>query len=324
MKAVFIVLNILLISTLSLAQQKKTEVIQRHVKITSFEDLGQLERNTVTYHNALNQSYALVADQNFDLGYKLLFDALALFKDTLAIDHFFLGTSSLLANDKDLGITELERGFTKDSLTFALLQNGFFPKLLGGAFGEKKWLKFLETDRVFTKNRLDHALIQKIRELDSLDRSVYHIEQIFNDSIKVYHKNNPEVIREYELLVQMLKRTRDAAYAYVPKSEAWPMNRIENTENSSYFLQYEESERWFARSEGRLMYALYDGVILPWEYAFMHDWHAKQFGLQQKYALFLGDELSEFSVNNCEQIGMPYGVARDIRMFYKFPADFLQ
>lgn len=303
------------------AQRQKTDNggVELRPLFISTHDLANNENNPLHYHKDVNQAIKDILDGRPLEGMTVLKPALYASRTTLAIDWFMAGFAYAMLNDKKGSESMLNEALTKDGKLDSLLRTKLPYQTIGGLMGEKAWKTFLEKNRELKNKRPDFVLIDKIKELERLEIAVVEQEKIYKDSILVHHKNDKKTLEQHQSLIQAMKINRDKAYANVLDSGAWGLNKLKKSGDSDLYIEYNDSPDWFQKNEGRLIGLLYKEHLLPWELAFIHDWHAKRHNQAQKYALFYGQRLDERVIINCEAIGMPWGPVRDVRLFYSLP-----
>jgi len=303
------------------AQREKTDngTVELKPLFISTQDLANNQSNPLNYHKDVNQSIKDILDGRATEGVMILKSALYSSRTTLPIDWFMAGFAYAMLNDKKSTESMLNESISKDGKLDSLLKTRLPREIIGGMMGEKAWTVFLEKKRDTKNKRPDWLLIQTIRELERLDILVAREEQIHRDSILVHHKNDKKTIEAHQNFIQTAKSVRDNAYSKVINSDAWPLTKFRKSGETDLYIEYTDNPDWFQKNEGRLISLLYKDKLLPWELAFIHDWHAKRHNQTQKFALFYGQRLDERIIMNCENIGMPWGIVRDVRLFYSLP-----
>lgn len=305
-----------------IAQRQNIEKIELKVANISFQNLTNGESNTVNYHRTVNQAFKEILDGQALEGMMSLKPALYAAKNTLAIDWFMGAFAYAMLSEKQGVELMLNEAISRDGDIDSLMRTPLPVMLLGGFLGEKAWNDFLGQIRNLNSKRPDLTLINKLLELEALELAVVTLEQEYKDSILVHHKGDKNIKDQYQTKISDAKVIRDKAYANVIDTDAWPFTRMHNLGQTDAVIPYENTPNWFEKNQSRLVILLYEEILLPWEFAFIHDWHAKQHNLPQKYALFYGKRLDEKIVMNCDAIGMPWGAVRDFRMYYILPAEF--
>jgi hypothetical protein len=303
------------------AQREKSDngTVELRPLYISIHDLANNENNSLNYQKEVNQAIKDILDGRATEGVMILKSALYSSRTTLPIDWFMAGFAYAMLNDKKSTESMLNESISKDGKLDSLLKTRLPRDIIGGMMGEKAWTVFLEKKRDTKNKRPDWLLIQTIKELERLDILVANEEQIHRDSILVHHKNDKKTIEAHQNLIQTAKSVRDNAYSKVLNSDAWPLTKFRKSGETGLYIEYTDSPDWFQKNEGRLISLLYKDKLLPWELAFIHDWHAKRHNQAQKFALFYGQRLDERIIMNCENIGMPWGIVRDVRLFYLLP-----
>jgi hypothetical protein len=321
MRKTVICLITLLTLNSTFAQKEKSDngTVELRPLFISIHDLANNENNSLNYHKDVNQAIKDILDGRAMDGIMTLKTALYTSRTTLPIDWFMAGFAYALLNDRKSCEAMLNESITKDGKLDSLFKTKLPSQIIGGMMGEKAWKEFSEKKRDLKNKRPDWLLIQTIKELERLDLLVITEEQIHRDSILVHHKNDKKIIEAHRNLIQTAKSVRDNAYNKVINSDAWPLAKFRKSGETDLYIEYSDSPDWFQKNEGRLINLLYKDKLLPWELAFIHDWHAKRHKQAQKYALFYGQRLDERIIMNCKNIGMPWGVVRDVRLFYLFP-----
>lgn len=319
MNKLFVSFFALLALHFSFAQrQTNTEIVPLRVSNISFQDILNNESNALNYHKTVNQAFKDILDGSALDGITALKPALYSSRTTMPIDWFVAGYAYALLNEKQGVDMMLNEALSRDKILDSLVRTPFCSNIFGGLLGEQAWNGFLDKKREFKNRRADLMLINTLMELERLEIAVEQLEKIYKDSILVHHKNDKKVIDKHQTQIQVAKVNRDKGYAIIIDSEAWPFHKMKNIGQTD-IIEYDDTPNWYQINEAQLINMLYNEKLLPWEFAFIHDWHAKRHRLPQKYALFYGQRLDEKIVMNCEAIGMPWGEVRDLRLFYIFP-----
>lgn len=313
---------VLFIVHISKAQRQNTENVQLRVSTISFQDMLNSENNSLNYHKAVNQAFKEIIDGNTIDGLSALKTSLYGSATTLPIDWFVAGIAYARLNEKQGVELMLNEATSRDSALYSLMKTPLYQSLIGSLFGEKAWREFINQSRVLKNSRPDLNIINTIKELERLEIVVESIEKQYKDSILVHFKNDKKIIDKYQTQIQAAKVNRDKEYVKIIDSDAWPFNRLRKSGQTTFVIEYDDGADWYQKNEAQLINMLYSGNLLPWEFAFIHDWHAKRHRLPQKYALFYGQRLDEKTVMNCEAIGMPWGEVRNLRLFYTLPENF--
>lgn len=308
--------------TLGFSQRQTSENVELQTMTISYYGLAKNENKVLNYHKDVNQAFKEILDGRPIEGMLLLKDALYSTRTTLPIDWFMAGFGYAMLNEKQGVDLMLNEAISRDGKLDSLMRTGLPNRLIGGFMGEKAWKVFLDKKRNLKNARPDLTLINTLRELERLELVVVELEMIYKDSILVYHKLDRKIVEKHETLIQAAKNNREKGYAKVIESDAWSLNKLMASGESELYIEYNNEPDWFQKHESQLIALFYNDKILPWELAFMHDWHAKRHGQVQKYALFYGQRLDEKIIMNCEAIGMPWGAVRDARLFYTFPETF--
>ena len=299
-------------------RQTNTEIVPLLVSNISFQDILNNESNALNYHKTVNQAFKDILNGSELDGITALKPALYNSRTTMPIDWFVAGYAYALLNEKQGGDMMLNEALSRDKILDSLVRTPFCSNIFGGLLGEQAWNSFLDKKRELKNRRADLILINTLMVLERLEIAVEQLEKIYKDSILVHHKNNKKVIDKHQAQIQVAKVNRDKGYAIIVDSEAWPFHKMKNIGQTD-IIEYDDTPNWYQKNEAQLINMLYNEKLLPWEFAFIHDWHAMRHRLPQKYALFYGQRLDEKIVMNCEAIGMPWGEVRDLRLFYIFP-----
>ncbi len=304
------------------AQRQVTEKVELRVSTITFQEMVNGENKALNYHKTVNQAFKDILDGQALEGMMSLKPTLHAAKNSLAIDWFMGAFAYAMLSEKQGVELMLNEAISRDGGIDSLMRTPLPVTLLGGFLGERAWNNFLGQIRNLNSKRPDLALINKLRELEALELAVVTLEQEYKDSILVHHKGDKNIKDLYQTKISDAKVIRDKTYANVIDTDAWPFTRMRNLGQTDAVIPYENTPNWFEKNQTRLVILLHEEKLLPWEFAFVHDWHAKQHNLPQKYALFYGKRLDEKIVMNCEAIGMPWGAVRDFRMYYILPAEF--
>jgi len=303
---------------LSQRQQNNGTITLRQSNV-SFQDMLNGENNSFNYHVSVNEAIKHILDGNPLEGIATLKPALYSSRTTLAIDWFMASIAFAQLNEKQGFNLSIEEALAKDISMDSLMRNPLCTKLFGGFLGEKDWKEFTEKKRSLILTRIDAALIDKLMELEKLDQCLEEMERTYKDSILVYHKADKKIKENYQNRIAEQKVLRDKGYNGVIDTDAWPLNRIRRAGQTTDLIIYDSTPDWFEKNEQKLIALMHNEQILPWELAFIHDYHAKMHKILQKFALFHGQRLDERVIMNCDAIGMPWGDVRDVRMFYRLP-----
>ena len=308
--------------TLGFSQRPVSENVELRPMNISIQNLATNENNILNYHKDVNQAFKEILEGRPVEGMLLLKDALYSSRTTLPIDWFMAGFGYAMLNEKQGVDLMLNEAISRDGKIDSLMRTGLPNRLIGGFLGEKAWKTFLEKKRDLKNTRPDLVLINTLRELERLELVVAELEMVYKDSILVHHKLDRKIVEKHETMIQAAKTNREKGYAKALESDAWALNKLRKSGATELYIEYNNEPDWFQKNESRLITLLYNDKILPWELAFMHDWHAKRHGQVQKYAILFGQRLDEKIIMNCEAIGMPWGIVRDARLFYTFPETF--
>ncbi len=308
--------------TIGFSQRQVSENVELQSMNVTLYSLTNNENHSLNYHKEVNKAFKEILDGRPVEGMLLLKGALYSYRTTLPIDWFMAGFGYAMLNEKQGVDLMLNEAISRDGKIDSLVRTGLPNRLIGGFLGEKAWKAFLDKKRYLKNARPDLALINTLRELERLELVVVELEMIYKDSILVHHRLDRKIVDKHETMIQAAKTNREKGYAKVPESDAWALNKLRESDDTELYIEYTNEANWFQKNESRLMSLLYQDKILPWEFAFIHDWHAKKHGQLQKYALFYGQRLDEKIIMNCEAIGMPWGIVRDARLFYTFPETF--
>lgn len=315
----FIGLLALISISLTHAQRQITEIAELKVSTFAWQEMMNGENNAINYHKTINQAFSEILSGQPLEGLTNLKPALYSTYQTLSIDWFMSAVAYAMLNEKQGVELMLNEALSRDAAIDSLMRTPLPHKLFGGFLGEKAWKEFLKTDRTLNKTRHDWALIEKLLEIEALEIEVEQLEQEYKDSILVHHKNDKEIIEKHKAMIADSKRNLDKVYTCVIDTDAWPFTRMRNMGQRDALIIYEDTPDWHKKNEQRLIILLHGDKLLPWEFAFIHDYHAKRHNLPQKYALFYGNRLDDKAKSNCNAIGMPWGAVRDFRMYYLLP-----
>lgn len=318
----FVGLFMLIVVTNLCAQRQNTETPTLRVSTTSFQNMINNENNALEYHKSVNQAIKDILDGRVVEGISVLKPALSGAQITMPIDWFMAGIAYGHLNDKQSVELMFQEAIGRDRTIDSLIRVSACSNMMTALFGESAWNDFLNKRRDKLILRPDSKLIQTLSYLEKLDKEIERLEKTHKDSILVHHKGDKKTIEKHQAQIQEAKTRRDQAYTNVIYTEAWPFDKYRKLGQSNFIIEYDDTPEWYQKNEVQLINLLNIGKLLPWEFAFIHDWHAKRHRQSQKYALFYGQRLDEKIVMNCETIGMPWGEVRNIRMYYILPKQF--
>lgn len=281
----------------------------------TLQSLLDKEDLSVKYHKTVNDGIKEVLDGAHLDGLMTLKKALngALF--SLGVDWFVAAYASAYLNDKQGIEIHLREGAKSDKNLIDLWNSPaadyLFREVLD-ADAHEKHTELLARSKAY---RNDLPLIEKLKELEHKEQEIDFLKKQLRDSILVHHKSNKALVRDWENQIKLKQDELNLIYDKIPETKAWPIQKLNPKAQES--LAYTNESDWFKKNQAKLNSLMQLAQLQPWDFAFIHDWHARKHGLEQLYALFPKQQLNDEVIENCERIGMPWGAVRNVRLFYK-------
>lgn len=317
----FLFVTLVIFSQFFLWSQVKPTVDGKDLQLKpaniSFQSLIDKEDLTVRYHKLVNKGVNEILDGYHLDGLTTITNAISTSSFSLGVDWFMMAYANTFLNDKNATSKCLEESIFRDKGLIKLWQQPGAEYMFKDVYNKEEFETFTKKYKSSVKSRPEQELIDFLLEIEKQEQQLEALKRMLKDSIQVHHKSDKKLIRQHEEQITQKAQLIESLFAGVLETKAWPIQKLNPKAQEN--LKYDNSIDWFSKNESTLRSFLQTSVIHPWDYAFMHDWHARRHNLEQKYALFYNQKLTNQVIANCESIGMPWGNVRSVRLFYILP-----
>lgn len=280
----------------------------------TLQSLIDKEDLSVKYHKSVNEGIKEILDGMHLDGLMTLKKTLIGSTFSLGVDWFMAAFASAFLNDKQGIEIHLREGARSDKNLIDLWNTPAASYLFREVMDEDQFNLQSQLLAASKGYRNDLPLIEKLKELEQKEQEIDLLKKQLRDSILVHHKTNKALVRDWENQITQKQDALNLIYDKIPESKAWPIQKLNAKAQES--LAYTSDADWFKKNEAKLRSLMQLAQLHPWDFAFIHDYHARKHGLVQRYALFPKQQLNDEVIQNCERIGMPWGAVRNVRLFY--------